>query len=128
MSAKHISSGSEFEDQIGYSRAVVCDGWIFVAGTTGYDYDTMEMPQDVGSQCVNILKTIEKALIEAGSDLNHVVRARYILPNGNDFETCWPHLRAAFGTAKPAATMIIAALMKPEMKIEIEVTARLSQR
>jgi enamine deaminase RidA (YjgF/YER057c/UK114 family) len=128
MSVRHISSGSPFEDQIGYSRAVVSDGWVFVAGTTGYDYDTMTMPQDVGDQCANILKTIEKALAEAGCDLNHVVRARYILPNGDDFEACWPHLRAAFGIAKPAATMIIAALMNPEMKIEIEVTARLPQR
>jgi enamine deaminase RidA (YjgF/YER057c/UK114 family) len=128
MSVRHISSGSPFEEKIGYSRAVVSDGWVFVAGTTGYDYDTMLMPQDVGEQCANILKTIEKALVEAGSDLNHVVRARYILPSGDDFEACWPHLRAAFGTAKPAATMIIAALMNPEMKIEIEVTARLTQR
>ncbi|MFT5343266.1 MAG: enamine deaminase RidA (YjgF/YER057c/UK114 family) [Paracoccaceae bacterium] len=125
MPVRHISSGSPFEEQIGYSRAVVSDGWVFVAGTTGYDYDTMEMPQDVGDQCANILKTIDKALVEAGTNLNHVVRARYILPNGDDFEACWPHLRAAFGTAKPAATMIIAALMNPEMKIEIEVTARM---
>jgi enamine deaminase RidA (YjgF/YER057c/UK114 family) len=128
MSVRHISSGSPFEQQIGYSRAVVSDGWVFVAGTTGYNYETMVMPQGVGNQCANTLKTIEKALIEAGSDLSHVVRARYILPNGSDFEACWPHLRTAFGTAKPAATMIIAALMNPEMKIEIEVTARLPQR
>ena len=124
MTVTHISSGSPFEEQIGYSRAVVCEGWVFVAGTTGYDYDTMEMPQDVSDQCANILKTIEKALQEAGSNLANVVRARYILPNGDDFEACWPHLRAAFGTAKPAATMIIAQLMNSEMKIEIEVTAR----
>ncbi|MBV1894898.1 MAG: RidA family protein [Rhodobacteraceae bacterium] len=128
MSVKHISSGSIFEEQIGYSRAVISDGWIFVSGTTGYDYDTMEMPQDAGRQCANTLKTIEKTLIEAGSDLNNIVRARYILPNRDDFEACWPHLRAAFSTAKPAATMIVAALMNPEMKIEIEVTARLPQR
>lgn len=126
MNVRHISSGSPFEEQIGYSRAVVSDGWVFVAGTTGYDYETMTMPKDVGDQCANILKTIDKALDEAGSGLNHVVRARYILPDGDDFEACWPHLRAAFGSAKPAATMIIAALMNPEMKIEIEVTARVA--
>lgn len=97
-----------------------------MAGTTGYDYETMVMPEDVGDQCANILKTIEGALVEAGSGLDHVVRVRYILPDGNDFEACWPHLRAAFGVAKPAATMIIAALMRAEMKIEIEVTARLT--
>lgn len=126
MSVRHISSGSPFEEQIGYSRAVVSDGWVFVAGTTGYDYDTMSMPEDVTEQCANILKTIEKTLITAGSGLNDVVRVRYILPDGADFEACWPYLRAAFGTAKPAATMIIAQLMNAEMKIEIEVTARLA--
>jgi len=125
MSRKHISSGSPFEARIGYSRAVVEGGWVFVAGTTGYDYETMTMPGDVVAQCRNILKTIENALNKAGATLDDVTRARYILPNPDDFEPCWPLLSAAFATARPAATMMVAGLMNPEMKIEIEVTARL---
>lgn len=125
MTRKLISSGSPFEAQVGYSRAVVESGWAFVAGTTGYDYATMTMPEDVADQCRNALATIEAALAEAGARLTDVVRVRYILPDGDDFEPCWPVLRAAFGEARPASTMIIAGLMTPEMKIEIEVTARL---
>ncbi len=121
---RHISSGSLFEAEIGYSRAVVEGGWVFVAGTTGYDYDTMKMPEAAEDQCRNALKTIAKALGEAGATLDDVVRARYILPDGNDFEACWPVLRESFSKARPAATMIVARLMKPEMKIEIEVTAK----
>ena len=124
MTRQHISSGSPFEAQIGYSRAVVEDGWIFVAGTTGYDYRTMTMPESVVEQAANTLKTIEKALAEAGASLNDVVRVRYILPDPADFEPCWPVLRTAFATARPASTMMVAGLMTPEMKIEIEVTAR----
>jgi enamine deaminase RidA (YjgF/YER057c/UK114 family) len=120
-----ISSGSPFEARIGYSRAVVQDGWIFVAGTTGYDYASMQMPLGVVDQCRNTLATIENALGKAGASLADVVRVRYILPDAADFEPCWPVLRDAFGTARPAATMIVAGLMTPEMKIEIEVTARL---
>ncbi|MEJ1990776.1 MAG: RidA family protein [Maritimibacter sp.] len=125
MTRKHISSGSPFEEQIGYSRAVVADGWVFVSGTTGYDYETMTMPESVVDQARNTLKTIGKALEEAGASLDDVVRVHYILPNGDDFEPCWPVFREAFGVAKPAATMIMAQLMNPEMKIEIEVTAKL---
>ena len=121
---KHISTGSPFEAQIGYSRAVVCDGWVFVAGTTGYDYATMTMPKSVVNQCRNTLKTIEKALQEAGASLDDVTRVRYILPDPADFEPCWPVLSDAFAAARPAATMMVAGLMNPEMKIEIEVTAR----
>lgn len=124
MSRQHISSGSPFEAQIGYSRAVVADGWIFVAGTTGYDYATMTMPESVVDQCSNTLKTIDKALEEAGASLDDVTRVRYILPDPADFEPCWPVLSEAFATARPAATMMVAGLMNPEMKIEIEVTAR----
>lgn len=119
-----ISSGSVFEEQAAYSRAVLCDGWIFVAGTTGYDYTTMTMPGDVRAQCANALSTIAAALAEVGAGLSDVVRVRYILPDGADFEPCWPVLREAFGAARPAATMIEAGLLTPEMKIEIEVTAR----
>jgi len=124
MTRQHISSGSPFEAQIGFSRAVVEDGWIFVAGTTGYDYRTMTMPESVVEQAANTLKTIEKALAEAGASLDDVVRVRYILPDPADFEPCWPVLRTAFATARPASTMMVAGLMTPEMKIEIEVTAR----
>lgn len=125
MTRQHISSGSPFEDQIGYSRAVVQDGWVFVSGTTGYDYATMTMPESVTDQARNTLATIEKALAEAGASLDDVVRVHYLLPDPDDFEPCWPVLRAAFATAKPAATMMVARLMNPEMKIEIEVTAKL---
>jgi len=121
---RHISSGSPFEEQIGYSRAVVADGWVFVAGTTGYDYTTMTMPGDVVAQCDNTLATIAHALSEAGSGLDHVVRVTYILPDPADWPTCWPSVSAAFARARPAATMIVAGLQNPEMKIEIEVTAR----
>lgn len=121
-----ISTGSPFEDQIGYSRAVAVDGWVFVAGTTGYDYTTMTMPDLVTDQCANALNTIAQALAEAGSSLNDVVRVRYILPDPDDWPPCWPVVSQAFATARPAATMIAAALQDPAMKIEIEVTARLS--
>lgn len=101
MDRQRISTGSPFEAKIGYSRAVVCDGWIFCAGTTGYDYATMEMPDRVEDQCRNALATIGRALAEAGAGLDDVVRARYILPDADDFEPCWPILAQAFGTALP---------------------------
>lgn len=125
MTVRRISTGSPFEAQIGYSRAVVCDGWVFVAGTTGYDYSTMTMPVRVEDQCANALATIARALTEAGAGLNDVVRVRYILPDKADWPHCWPIVSAAFATARPAATMIVAGLQEPEMRIEIEVTARL---
>jgi 2-iminobutanoate/2-iminopropanoate deaminase len=124
MTRTLISSGSPFEAQIGYSRAVVQDGWIFVSGTTGYDYATMAMPEDVAEQARNALTTIEKALAEAGATMADVVRVRYLLPDGADFEPCWPVFQAFFGDVRPAATMMVVPLMTPEMKIEIEVTAR----
>ncbi len=125
MTVQKISTGSPFEEQIGYSRAVVADGWVFVAGTTGYDYTTMQMPDDVADQCRNAMATISAALEEAGSGLDHVVRVNYILPDAADWPACWPVASAAFAKARPAATMISANLQNPEMKIEIEVTARL---
>lgn len=125
MTRTLISTGSPFETQIGYSRAVVTDGWVFVAGTTGYDYATMTMPSDVTDQCRNALGTISRALAEAGASLDDVVRVRYILPDKADWPACWPITSAAFAKARPAATMIVAGLQEPEMKIEIEVTARL---
>lgn len=124
MAVRHISTGSPFEAQIGYSRAVVADGWVFVAGTTGYDYAHMTMPDTIEDQCRNTLATIAKALQEAGSGLDHVVRVTYIVPDKADWPKCWPITSQAFAKAMPAATMICADLQNPEMKIEIEVTAR----
>jgi enamine deaminase RidA (YjgF/YER057c/UK114 family) len=124
MTRRRISTGSPFEAQIGYSRAVVCDGWIFVAGTTGYDYATMTMPAGVTDQCRNALSTIACALAEVGASLDDVVRVRYILPDAADWPPCWPITAEAFARARPAATMIVAGLQEPAMRIEIEVTAR----
>ena len=125
MSRRHVSTGSPFEARIGYSRAVVCDGWVFVAGTTGYDYATMTMPDSIEEQCRNTLQTIEKALGEVGASLDDVVRVRYIVPDPAEWSRCWPITSEAFAKARPAATMLSAALQEPEMKIEIEVIARL---
>ena len=118
-----ISSGSAFEAQIGYSRAVVAGDWVFVSGTTGFDYATMAIADDVLAQTEQCLKNIEAALHEAGSGFADVVRVTYVLPNAAEFEACWPALRQAFGTVRPAAMMISAGLVDPRMKIEIEVTA-----
>ena len=124
MSVRHISTGSPFEEQIGYSRAVVADGWVFVAGTTGYDYANMVMPDSIVDQCRNALATIGKALEDAGSGLDYVVRVNYTVPDKDEWPECWPITSAVFSHAKPAATMISAGLQTSEMKIEIEVTAR----
>lgn len=124
MAIRRITTGSTFEKQVGYSRAIVCDGWVFVAGTTGYDYENMTMPESVEAQCANTLATISKALAEAGCSLDDVVRSRYIFPDGADFPKCWPLLSEAFANSLPASTMIVAGLADPAMKIEIEVTAR----
>jgi enamine deaminase RidA (YjgF/YER057c/UK114 family) len=121
-----ISSGSTFERDIGYSRAVVDGDWVFVSGTTGFDYRTMTISDNVAEQARQCLLNIEKALSEAGSRMADVVRVRYILPKVEDFEPCWPILREWFGEIRPAATMIAAGLSDPRMKIEIEVTARKS--
>lgn len=118
-----ISFDSVFEEKIGYSRAV-CDGrWVFVAGTTGYNYETMEISDDAVQQCRQTLENIGRALRKAGSDFADVVRATYIFPNPDDFERCWPVLREYFGDIRPASTMLSARLTTPQMKVEIEVTA-----
>jgi enamine deaminase RidA (YjgF/YER057c/UK114 family) len=122
-----ISSGSSFEAEIGYSRAVVDGDWVFVAGTTGFDYDKMTISGDVAEQAAQTLRNIGKALTEAGSSFADVVRVHYILPNAADFPACWPAIRAVFGEIRPAATMFSAGLADPRMKIEIEVTARLNK-
>ena len=123
-----ISSGSRFEAEIGYSRAVVDGDWIFVSGTTGFDYATMTMSEDVAEQAEQTLANIAAALAEAGSSFADVVRVHYILPNAEDFPACWPALQRCFVDVRPAATMIAAGLADPRMKIEIEVTARRSRR
>ena len=110
---------------MGYSRAVVAGDWVFVSGTTGFDYQTMSISDSVVQQAEQCLKNIESALIEAGSGLKDVVRVTYVLPNGADFEPCWPVLRRHFGDVRPAAMMISAGLSDPRMRIEIEVTARI---
>ena len=122
-----VSTGSPFEKAAGYSRAVVqetAEGtWVFVAGTTGYDYATMEMPDDVGAQAANCLATIEAALAEGGLAMGDVVRANYIVTDAAHGETVFAQTGRVFGDVRPAATMIVAGLIKPEMKVEIEVTA-----
>jgi len=119
-----ISSGSTFEAQIGYSRAVVAGDWVFVSGTTGFDYSTMSIADGLLEQAEQCLKNIESALKQAGAALKDVVRVTYILPEGEAFERCWPVLRRYFGEVRPAATMIaVAGLADPRIKIEIEVTA-----
>jgi enamine deaminase RidA (YjgF/YER057c/UK114 family) len=122
-----ISSGSSFEREIGYSRAVVDGDWVFVSGTTGFDYEAMTISDNVIEQAEQCLRNIEKALAQAGSRWADVVRVRYILPRVEDFESCWPILRKYFGDVRPAATMIAAGLSDPRMKIEIEVTARMAR-
>jgi enamine deaminase RidA (YjgF/YER057c/UK114 family) len=123
MSRRLISSGSTFEQQIGYSRAIVVGDWVFVSGTTGFDYSSMSIAEGLLEQTEQCLKNISAALQQAGSSLADVVRVTYIVPNGAEFPDCWPVLRKYFGDVRPAATMISAGLADPRMRIEIEVTA-----
>ena len=125
MKRKLISSNSEFESQIGYSRAVVDGDYVFVSGTTGYDYRAMTISDDITEQAEQCFRNIEQALREAGSSLDQVVRVHYIFPDKQDYETCWPIFRKYFAVARPAATMFIAGLLDEKMKLEIEVTARI---
>jgi enamine deaminase RidA (YjgF/YER057c/UK114 family) len=118
-----VSQGSTFEQQIGYSRAVVDGRWIFVAGTTGFDYASMTISDDIVEQVDQTLANIDNALVAAGSRAADVVRVKYLLPDAADFEACWPSLRAYFAEALPAATMLVCGLADPRMQIEIEVTA-----
>lgn len=120
---KHISTGSPFEAKLGYSRAVVKGGWCFVSGVTGYDYRTMQIPDDPLQQSQNCFATIAAVLSEAGFELADIVRVQYTLTDAALVDAVAPALSAALGTVRPAATMVIAGLIKPEMKIEIEVTA-----
>lgn len=121
---KRISSGSPFEAKIGYSRAVVDGDMIYVSGTTGYDYASMVMPEDVGAQARNAIGTISKALAEAGSALNDVVRVRYYIADKALVNEVIAAVGPLFANIRPAATMVIATMIEDNMKIEIEVTAR----
>lgn len=121
-----IQSGSEFEARIGYARAVIEGDWVLVSGTTGFDYATMTIADGVVDQCRQALENIREALAEAGASFDDVARVRYILPDADDFEPCWPLLSETFAAARPAATMIVAGLLDPRMKIEIEVSAYLA--
>lgn len=126
MTRRHISSGSRFEQEIGYSRAVVAGGFVHVSGTTGYDYAAMTIAPDAAAQCRQALANIAAALAEAGASFDDVVRVRYYLLDAADFPPCFPALRGAFAVARPAATMlVVAGLADPAMRIEIEVTAQL---
>ncbi|KAK1255828.1 hypothetical protein MKX07_008087 [Trichoderma sp. CBMAI-0711] len=124
MPRQLITSGSKFEEKIAYSRAVVVDGWVFVSGTTGYNYETGKISGDIVEQTEQTMINIDKALREAGSSIFEVVRVKYVLPDRNSFPIVWPVLRKWLGDVRPAATMVQAALMLDEMKIEIEVTAK----
>ena len=126
MTRQKISSASPWEDKIGYGRAIVDGPWVFVSGTTGADAQGVLAP-DVVVQCREALRKIEAALAQAGAGFKDVVRVTYYLPDRADFEPCWPLLAQAFGAARPAATMLVAGLLDPAMKIEIEVTARRSE-
>jgi enamine deaminase RidA (YjgF/YER057c/UK114 family) len=124
MARRLISSGSTFERDIGYSRAVVDGEWVFVSGTTGFDYAAMTIADGVEAQCEQCMRNIVHALEQAGSSLADVVRVTYVLPTAGDFPACWPVLQKYFGEVRPAAMMISAGLADPRMKIEIEVTAK----
>lgn len=124
MTRQRIASGSTFEEQAAYSRAVVDGDWIFVSGTTGFDYATMSISGSVVEQAEQCFRNIASALAQADASLADVVRVTYILPDREEFAQCWPVLRKYLGEVRPAATMIAAGLIDPRMKIEIEVTAR----
>lgn len=122
-SRKLISTGSPFEQTAGYSRAVVQEPWCFVSGTTGYDYTTMQMPAEVEDQARNTLGTIDQALGQAGFARDEIIRVQYTITDASFAERIFPILGAYFDGIRPAATMVVTDLIKPEMKIEIEVTA-----
>lgn len=128
MARTRFSSGSRFEEEIGYSRAVIDGDWIFVSGTTGYDYATMTIEPGVVEQCEQTFKNIDHALRQAGGRIDDVVRVTFILPDRADWPPCWPVVKKWLGRARPASTMLVAGLQGPEMRIEIEVTARLRRR
>ncbi|BAN03121.1 RidA family protein [Ilumatobacter coccineus] len=122
---RQISQGSTFERDIGYSRAIVADRWVFISGTTGFDYRTMTIAPGIVEQVTQTLANLDAALIDAGGTAADVVRVNYHLPDPDDFEPCWPSLREYFHESRPAATMLVTGLADPRMRIEIEATALL---
>ncbi len=124
MTRRLVSSGSTFEQQIGYSRAVIDGGFVFVSGTTGYNYDDMSISDDIAVQAEQCFRNIEQALHAAGSTIDAIARVTYILSDRDDFETCWPVLKRWLGDVRPAATMFEARMVNDAIKIEIQVTAR----
>jgi enamine deaminase RidA (YjgF/YER057c/UK114 family) len=126
MTRRLISSDSQFEKDIGYSRAVVDGEWVFVSGCTGFDYAANSISDNLLDQTEQCMQNIRSALRQAGADLGDIVRVTYIVPKAERFADCWPVLRKYFGAIRPAATMISAGLADPRMQIEIEVTARKS--
>ncbi len=128
MARKLISSGSKFEAEIGYSRAVVDGEWVFVSGTTGYNYATMTISDNIVEQTEQCLQNISAALKQANASMNDVVRVTYVLPNASEFELCFPVLKKYFGTVRPAVMMLAAGLADAAMKIEIQVTAKKQAR
>jgi enamine deaminase RidA (YjgF/YER057c/UK114 family) len=121
----HISSGSPFEAKIGYSRAIVDGNMVYVSGTTGYDYATMNMPEDAGAQARNALHTINRALEEVGASIKDTLRVRYYITDMAWYDALVAVAGEVFGDIRPAATMVVCGLTTPEMKLEIEVTARI---
>ena len=127
MFRRLISTGSPLEKSIGYSRAVIDGDFAFLAGTTGYDYATMTMPDDVTAQSRNCFKTIAAALQEGGFAMTDIVRATYYLTDSKDADAHFVVCGEVLGDIRPAATMVVvSALARPEMKVEIEVTAKRS--
>ena len=124
MTRRQISSGSKFEAEIGYSRAIVDGDWMWVSGTTGFNYEAMTISEDVAEQADQTFRNIRAAMEKGGFSLEDVVSVTYIVPRAEDFEPCWPVFRKYLGETRPAATAIIAALIDPRMKIEIQVTAK----
>lgn len=120
---KLIATGSPMEAKFAYSRAMAAGDWCFVAGTTGYDYATMTMPEDAGAQAANCLATIRRALEEAGFEMADVVRMHFYVTDPAHMEAAAPALQAALGEVRPPSTAVVCNLIAPEMKIEIEATA-----
>ncbi len=125
MTVKKISSGSQFEADYAYSRAVVDGDWVFMSGVTGFDYATMTISDDIAEQAEQCFTNLKAALAEAGASLSDVVRVRYLMVNGVDFPACQPIIKKYFDAVRPAATMLVVGLLDPRMKVEIEVTAKM---
>lgn len=125
MIGTRIFSGHPNEEKVGYARAVVADGWVFVSGTTGFDTETKQYPADVVAQCENCFKNIERALKEAGASLGDMVRVVIYMAREEDFERIAPVIRKHCYAARPANTAIFARMVSPQMLVEIEVTAKL---